>query len=90
MRNLKRTTLRSYQEAVRSFCTYVTDPAYGWPAECEQRFGTHPVQVCFEANTAVHLQEAEAVMRTAADGPEPSAPRPARGSSSWVSGAAWR
>jgi len=60
VRNLKRTTLRGYQEAVRSFCAYLIDPAYGWPAECEQRFGSHPVQVCFEANTAVHLQDAEA------------------------------
>jgi integrase/recombinase XerC len=57
---LRRSTLRNYQEAVRGFCSYVTDPAYGWPAECERRFGTHPVQVCFEWNTAVHAQEAEA------------------------------
>jgi site-specific recombinase XerD len=58
--SLKRSTLRNYQEAVRSFCSYITDPAYGWPAECEQRFGTHPVQVCHEWNTAVHVAEAEA------------------------------
>jgi integrase/recombinase XerC len=60
VRGLRRSTLRTYQEAVRGFCAYVTDPAYGWPAECERRFGTHPVQVCFEWNTAVHAQEAEA------------------------------
>jgi integrase/recombinase XerC len=59
VRGLRRSTLRNYQEAVRGFCSYVTDPAYGWPAECERRFGTHPVQVCFEWNTAVHAQEAE-------------------------------
>jgi integrase/recombinase XerC len=39
---------------------YVTDPGYGWAAECEARFGTHPVQVCQEWNTAVHVQDAEA------------------------------
>jgi len=55
-----RSTLRNYQEAVRLFCDYVTDQVYGWPAECELRFGTHPVQVCHEWNTAVHVQEAEA------------------------------
>jgi integrase/recombinase XerC len=60
VRNLKRSTLRNYSEAVRSFCHYVTAPAYGWSAECEERFGTHPVQVVHEWNTAVHVQEAEA------------------------------
>jgi integrase/recombinase XerC len=60
VRGLRRSTLRTYQEVVRGFCAYVTDPAYGWPGECERRFGTHPVQVCFEWNTAVHAQEAEA------------------------------
>lgn len=59
VRNLKRSTLRNYSEAVRSFCAYVTDPAYGWPAECEQRFGTYPVQVVHEWNSAVHVAEAE-------------------------------
>jgi integrase/recombinase XerC len=60
VRNLKRSTLRNYQEAVRSFCHYITDPAYGWAGECETRFGTHPVQVVHEWNAAVHVQEAEA------------------------------
>ena len=46
---------------MRGFCAYVTDPAYGWPAECERRFGTHPVQVCFEWNTAVHAADQEGV-----------------------------
>jgi site-specific recombinase XerD len=59
VRNLKRSTLRNYSEAVRSFCAYITDPAYDWPAECEQRFGTHPVQVVHEWNSAVHVAEAE-------------------------------
>jgi len=60
VRGLRASTLRSYQEALRLFCGYVTDPAYGWPGLCEQRFGTHPVQVCHEWNTAVHVQDAEA------------------------------
>ena len=36
------------------FCRYLTDPAYGWAAECQARFGTHPVQVCLQRNAAVH------------------------------------
>jgi integrase/recombinase XerC len=52
VRNLKRSTLRNYQEAMRSFCAYLIDPAYQWSAEREQRFGTHPVQVGHEWNTA--------------------------------------
>ncbi|MDQ2739146.1 MAG: site-specific integrase [Actinomycetota bacterium] len=55
----QRSTLRSYQEAVRTFCSYLTDPGYGWSEQCEQRFGTHPVQVVHEWNTAVHVQAAE-------------------------------
>lgn len=60
VRHLKRSTLRNYQEAVHSFCAYIIDPAYGWSTQCEQRFGTHPVQVCHEWNTAAHVAEAEA------------------------------
>ena len=56
---LRRSTIRSYALAVSAFCRYLTDPAYGWAAECEKRFGTHPVQVCHEWNTAVHVQQAE-------------------------------
>ena len=65
LRGLRRSTLGSYQEAVRLFCQYVTDSAYGWPGQCQQRFGTHPVQVCHEWNTAVHVQDAEADPRKA-------------------------
>jgi integrase/recombinase XerC len=60
VRNLKRSTLRNYQEAVHAFCAYLVDPAYQWSVECEQRFGTHPVQVVHEWNTAVHVADAEA------------------------------
>jgi integrase/recombinase XerC len=60
VRRLRRSTLRSYQLAVRLFCAYLTDPAYDWPAQCQRRFGTHPVQVVHEWNAAVHAQQAEA------------------------------
>ena len=59
VRGLRRSTLRGYQEAIRMLCQYLTDPAYGWTGECETRFGTHPVQVVHEWNTAVHVQQAE-------------------------------
>jgi hypothetical protein len=39
LRDLKRSTIRSYSEAVRAFCHFATDPAYEWSATCEQRFG---------------------------------------------------
>lgn len=53
-------TVRGYQNAVQLFCAYVTDPAYGWAGECETRFGTHPVQVIHEWNTARHVADSEA------------------------------
>ncbi len=44
---------------LRLFGAFVTDPRYGWAEECEARFGTHPVQICHEWNTAVHAVEFE-------------------------------
>ncbi|MGZ4664810.1 MAG: hypothetical protein ACXV5Q_07110 [Frankiaceae bacterium] len=44
-----------YQGALSSFLGFATDPRYGWVAECEQRVGARPVQVCHEGNTAVHV-----------------------------------
>ncbi|WP_159930967.1 MULTISPECIES: tyrosine-type recombinase/integrase [Nocardia] len=55
----RKSTLRAYQGAVQDFCAYVTSPHYGWIAECENRFGTHPVQICHEWNTAAHLVDYE-------------------------------
>ncbi|WP_329460799.1 tyrosine-type recombinase/integrase [Streptomyces sp. NBC_01497] len=52
-------TVRQYQTALRLFCDYVTSPHYQWPEECEERFGSHPVQVCHEWNTLAHLTEYE-------------------------------
>ncbi|RJQ66147.1 site-specific integrase [Pseudonocardiaceae bacterium YIM PH 21723] len=59
LRDLKRSTVRSYSEAIRSFCHFATDPAYEWSATCEDRFGTHPIQIVHEWNTAVHVQANE-------------------------------
>lgn len=52
-------TIRSYQGAIRLFCGYVTSPHYQWPAESQERFGTHPVQICHEWNTVAHSVECE-------------------------------
>ena len=54
-----RSTIRGYQNALRLFCDYITSPHYQWAAECVSRFGTHPVQVCHEWNTAAHLADYE-------------------------------
>ena len=59
IRHIKVSTVRGYQDAVRLFCRFITDPAYGWPEQCEARFGTHPIQIVHEWNTAVHVQENE-------------------------------
>ena len=52
-------TIRSYQGAVAVFLDYLCDARYGWVAECEQRVGARPVQVCHEWNTAVHVADYE-------------------------------
>lgn len=55
-RQLAPSTIRSYQQAVRAFCGYLCSPHYGWDAECETRFGSHPSQICHDENTNRHLQ----------------------------------
>ena len=52
-------TVRNYQGALGSFCAYATDPRYGWVAECEQRVGARPSQICHEGNTAAHVADYE-------------------------------
>lgn len=52
-------TVRSYQGAVASFLDYVCDARYGWVAECEQRVGAAPRQICHEWNRAVHVDDYE-------------------------------
>jgi site-specific recombinase XerD len=56
---LAHSTIRHYQQSVGLFLEFVCDPRYGWAEVCEQRFGTHPVQVFHEWNTAVHRSESE-------------------------------
>ncbi len=63
VRGNARPTLRSCQVALRLFCAFAVDPAYGWAGQCQIRFGTHPIQVVHEWNTAVHVQDHEADAR---------------------------
>ena len=60
VRNCARSTVRGYQVTLRGFCSFVTDPTYGWAQECEDRFGSHPVQIINEVNSAAHVSEVEA------------------------------
>ncbi|WP_245976402.1 tyrosine-type recombinase/integrase [Amycolatopsis palatopharyngis] len=53
-RPLVHSTIRNYQVQLALFCDYLVDARYGWVEECEQRFGTHPVQICHEFNVARH------------------------------------
>ena len=55
-----RASIRGYQNAIGLFCSFLTDARYGWAAACVEAFGTHPVQVCHEWNTAVHAADHEA------------------------------
>ena len=70
VKHLCQSTIRGKAVTLKLFCEYVTDPAYGWPEECWERFGTHPVQVCHRWNTATHVQEAEGRARLRAFSPE--------------------
>ena len=47
-------TIRNYHNQLALFCSFVTDPRYGWVEQCESRFGAHPAQVCTEWNVASH------------------------------------
>ncbi|WP_433521336.1 hypothetical protein ACQPZ2_28850 [Nocardia pseudovaccinii] len=59
MRGLALSTVRAYQLAIRSFLAYVCEPLYGWDVECEKRFGTHPIQISHDWNSAKHIQDVE-------------------------------
>jgi hypothetical protein len=52
-----------------SFYQYVVDPAYGWAEVCEERFGTHPIQILHEGNTAAMSKNPNPGPR---NGPSPS------------------
>ncbi len=56
---LSASTIQSYQGAVRQFCDHVTNPAYEWAQRCVERFGTHPIQICFDWNTTTHVEDLE-------------------------------
>ena len=45
VRHLSQSTIGNYAHTITAFCTYLTDPGYGWTAQCLRRSGTHPVQV---------------------------------------------
>jgi hypothetical protein len=52
-------TVRMYLNQVAMFCDYLTDPRYGWGDQCEERFGTHPIQICHEGNLPTHTSPYE-------------------------------
>ncbi len=52
--------MRGYQNAVSLFLAYVTESCYGWDEVCQRHFGTYPVQVFHEWDTAAHRSETEA------------------------------
>jgi integrase/recombinase XerC len=58
-RKLAHSTVSHYHVTLRLFMDFVCDARYGWAAECEDRFGTHPSQICHEWNTVAHLAEDE-------------------------------
>jgi hypothetical protein len=57
-----KSTIRNHHDAIRSFESYLVAPQYRWAEECQARFGTHPVRICFESNTAAHLLDYEAAL----------------------------
>lgn len=58
-RRLAHSTVRGQHMTLRLFMDFLCDARYGWTAECEDRFGTHPTQVCHEWNTTLHTSEYE-------------------------------
>lgn len=57
LKGAARSTVLGYQNALRMFLEYLTDPAYGWGELCWERFGDHPAQVFHEWNTARYTQD---------------------------------
>lgn len=52
-------TARGYQNALRCFMDYVTDPRYEFPAYCHETFGQVPVQILHEWNSVKHVTNYE-------------------------------
>ena len=51
------TTLRGFSNGVAAFCSFVTNPAYGWAQFCADTFGDIPSQICFDWNMPRHTAE---------------------------------
>lgn len=58
-RRIAVSTARLYEHTLRTFLDFVTDPRYGWSAECMQRFDVAPSQLLHSGNTVVHVNEYE-------------------------------
>ncbi len=58
-RPVAHSTIRLYQQTLALFMAFAVDVRYGWAAVCEERFGTHPVQICHEWNTVAHVTDGE-------------------------------
>ncbi|WP_454850031.1 tyrosine-type recombinase/integrase [Promicromonospora soli] len=58
-KRLAPSTIRSHHMSLQMFCDYLLDGRYGWVAQCEDRFGQFPSQVCHDFNTVAHTSEYE-------------------------------
>ena len=56
---LARSTLRAYQQRLKSFSEYACDRRYPWSVICEREFGRGPGQLFDERNLVAHLDEFE-------------------------------
>ena len=54
-----KSTVRGYLMVIRSFCSFLCAPRYGWAELCHKVFGEYPSQVCFEYNLPVHVSDDE-------------------------------
>ncbi len=57
--NWAHSTIRTYEGSLSLFMEFLCDPRYGWAAECLDRIGVVPIQICHERNTAVHVSDYE-------------------------------
>lgn len=58
-KHLAPSTIRNYQMELRLFSEFLVDGRYGWAVACEEAFGAHPVPICHEWNTHLHLSQYE-------------------------------
>jgi site-specific recombinase XerD len=56
---LARSTIRSYQLRLRTFCGFASDRRYPWAVICEHEFGRAPVQLFDSRNMVAHVDEFE-------------------------------